>query len=90
MQFKKFAPLIKVNEDTREIDVLVTSEVTDLSKEKLDWDTTRPYIVDYAESVRKATESLGVETSLGNVRLMHKPVIAGKFVGYNLDDAEKA
>lgn len=90
MQFRKFAPLVKVNEATREVDVLVTSEVTDLAKEKCDWETTRPYIVEYSESCRKTTEGLGVETSLGNVRLMHTPVIGGKFTNIVLDDAVKA
>jgi hypothetical protein len=89
MKFRKFAPLVKVNEATREIDVLVTSEVTDLSKEKLDWETSRPFIVEYSESVRKSTESLGVDVSLGNVRMMHDPVIAGKFTDVVLDDATK-
>lgn len=89
MQFRKFAPLVKVNEATREIDVLVTSEVTDLAKEKLDWETTRPFIVEYSESVRKATEDLGVETSLGNVRVMHTEKIGGKFTRVALDDVEK-
>lgn len=90
MQFRKFAPLVKVNEATREVDVLVTSEVTDLAKEKLDWETTRPYIVEYSESVRKITGDIGVEPSLGNVRMMHSAVIGGKFTDIVLDDAAKA
>ncbi len=83
--FRFNIPLVKVDEEQRLVYGLVTEEVVDQSGEILDYETSKAYFEDWSGAISKATGG----SSLGNLRLMHQPVVAGKIVELNFDDELK-
>jgi hypothetical protein len=83
--FRFNIPVTKVDEEKRLVYGLVTEEVVDQSGEILDYETSKAYFQDWSDGIAKATGG----SSLGNLRLMHQPIVAGKIVELNFDDALK-
>lgn len=80
--FRFNIPLTKVDEEKRLLYGLVTEEVVDQSGEILDYETSKAYFQEWSDGIAKASGG----SSLGNLRLMHQPVVAGKLVDLSFDD----
>jgi hypothetical protein len=86
-----FAPITKINEATREVDVCITSETLDKSKEIFDYESSKPHVKEWSDEIYKATSGVdGISPSLGNVRAMHGKSVAGKLTALTFDDAAKS
>lgn len=83
--FRFNIPITKVDEDKRLVYGLVTEEVVDQSGEILDYEGSKKYFQEWSDGIAKATGG----ASLGNLRLMHQPIIAGKLIELNFDDVLK-
>lgn len=83
--FRFNIPVTKVDEEKRLVYGLVTEEVVDQAGEILDYETSKSYFQAWSESISKATGG----ASLGNLRLMHQPVVAGKLIELTFDDVLK-
>jgi hypothetical protein len=81
-----FATVIKVDAATQRVWGRVTEEIVDKSKEILDYEGSKPLFQKWSGGFEKATGG----KSVGNLRLMHKPSVAGKLVSIDFNDAEKA
>lgn len=80
-----FATITKVDATQRLVYGRITEETLDKSKEIFDYDTSKAYFENWSDGISKATGG----KSLGNVRLMHQPIIAGKLTSISFDDAAK-
>jgi hypothetical protein len=85
IEFRKFIPLVKVDLEKREIHGIMAEEVEDKAGETFDYLTSKPYIRKWSEGIEKASDG----KSLGNVRVMHGSVAAGKVVALEFDDVNK-
>ena len=86
-----FAPITKINEATREVDVCITSEVLDKSKEIFDYESSKPHVQAWSDEIYKATSGVeGISPSRGNVRSQHGKNVAGKLTALTFDDAAKS
>lgn len=85
MQFQFNIPLTKVDEERRLVYGLVTEQIIDQSGEILDYETSKAYFQSWSDGIAKATGG----ASLGNLRLMHQPVVAGKLTELLFDDVLK-
>ena len=83
--FRFNIPITKVDEERRLVYGLVTEEVVDQAGEILDYETSKAYFQQWSDGISKATGG----ASLGNLRLMHQPVIAGKLTELTFDDVAK-
>lgn len=81
-----FARITKIDEATRRVYGVASSEAVDHAKESLDYDASKGYFVEWSNSVAKATDG----KSVGNLRAMHGNVVAGKLVELQCDDATKS
>lgn len=81
-----FAQITKVDEKARTVSGRMVQEVPDKSGEIFDYDSSKPYFKTWVEETSAASGG----KSLGNVRAMHGPVAAGKIVGIDFNDTEKA
>lgn len=61
-------------------------EMPDKTGEILDYETSRPNFEKWSKDISDSTNG----KSLGNVRAMHGKIAAGKLVGIEFNDAEKA
>lgn len=89
LQFRKFIPLIKVDEDTHTTYGLVTSETPDKEDEICDYEGAKKAYQVWSEAFLKATAASGQDQSLGNVRIMHGLEIGGKVVKLEFKDDKK-
>lgn len=81
-----FAQITKVDEKSRTVSGRMVQEVPDKSGEIFDYTSSKPYFKTWVEETSAASGG----KSLGNVRAMHGPVAAGKIVGIDFNDTEKA
>ena len=81
-----FARITKVDEATRRVTGIAASEAIDHAKEALDYDLSKQYFTDWSTGIAKATDG----KSVGNLRVMHGNVVAGKLVEMTCDDVSKA
>jgi hypothetical protein len=86
MNFKKFAPLAKVDLATGTITGIATSGLeVDRMNERLDYFGSKDAFRKWSDSVRAATNG----KSLGNLREMHQSIAAGYLTALNFDDANQ-
>lgn len=83
--FRFNIPVTKVDEERRLVYGLVTEEIVDQAGEILDYESSKAHFQEWSDGISKASGG----NSLGNLRLMHQPTIAGKLVELNFDDALK-
>lgn len=83
---KVFAQIKKVDEAKRLVFGRAAQEVVDKSDEVMDYASSKPHFAKWSEEVSKDTDG----KSLGNLRAMHGKVAAGKLVGIEFNDTEKA
>ena len=81
-----FIPLTKVDEENRLVYGTVTAEQLDKANEIMDYGLSKPNFESWSEGFSKATGG----KSVGNLRVMHKDQVAGKFTELNFDDDAKA
>lgn len=80
-----FAPISKINKKTREVSGILALEVKDKAGEIMDYDASKPYFESWSKGIQKGSGG----KSVGNLRLMHDPVIAGKFTEITFNDDKK-
>ena len=83
---KLHAQLLKVDEAKRLVIGRAVQETPDRSDEIFDYETSKPYFVEWSKSVSDDTDG----KSLGNLRAMHGKTAAGKITKMDFNDAEKA
>lgn len=81
-----FATITKVDVVEQLVFGRITEEVLDKSNEVFDYESSKPHFEKWSGDIEKASGG----KSVGNVRLMHQPVIAGKLVSITFDDDAKA
>lgn len=83
---KLFIPITKIDAAKRLVYGVATAEQPDIAKEICDYATTKPLYQVWSEGFSKVTDG----KSLGNLRVMHGNVAAGKLtdIAFN-DDAKK-
>lgn len=80
-----FAPISKINAKTREVEGYLALEEKDKEGEIMDYDTSKAYFEEWSQGIQKASSG----KSVGNLREMHRPFVAGKFTALTFDDANK-
>jgi hypothetical protein len=85
VEFKMFIPLTKVDEEKRLVYGIATAEAVDRSGEICDYSSTKPHYEKWSSDMSKASGG----KSLGNVRVMHSKVAAGKLVKLFCNDEAK-
>ncbi len=85
MAWTRFIPIEKFDSSTGILQATMAEEAPDKVREILDYQKTVPEVLAWSESIRKASGG----KSLGNVRVMHTPKVAGKVVELRCDDAAK-
>lgn len=78
-------PIYKVDEERRLVYGVATEEVLDKSHEIMDYETSKPYFEKWSQNAEKATGG----QSLGNLRVMHQPIAAGKLTTISFDNDSK-
>lgn len=81
-----FIPLVKVDEQKREVWGRATQEIVDGHNEIMDYASSVPYFKKWTDTVKKRSQG----KSQGNVREMHQPIAAGKLIAMQFNDSEKA
>ncbi len=81
--FERFVPILKVDEERREVTGILALEEPDHTGEILDYKRSKPHFEAWSRSFVEATGG----KSAGNLRAMHGNVAAGKFVSVLCDDA---
>jgi hypothetical protein len=81
-----FLRITKVNMQDKTVSGIMTEEVTDKVKEKMDYTTSKTYFQKWSDGIAKGTGG----KSLGNVRWMHQPISAGKVIEMNFNDEDKS
>lgn len=76
-------PITRVDEAAREIYGAMTSAAVDKMGEVCDYPTSKPYFQAWSDEIASATGG----KSVGNVRVMHKPIVAGGLKAIAYDDA---
>lgn len=77
-----FIPLVKVDEEKREVWGIAAEEAPDKSGEIMDYAASKPHFLKWSAEIQKASGG----RSLGNVRAMHGNVAAGKLVALETVD----
>lgn len=83
--FQFIIPVTKIDAAKRLVYGTMTEEVVDKADEILDYESSAPHFRDWSDQINKASDG----KSLGNMRLMHQPIIAGKLVEIDFLDDEK-
>lgn len=78
-------PVTKVDEEKRLVYGLITEQVLDQAGEIMDYDSSKQYFEAWSAKFSAQTDG----ASLGNLRLMHQPVVAGKVIEIIFDDVLK-
>ena len=84
--FEIFFQLAKVDEAQRRVMGRATQEVPDAVREICDFESSKPYFEKWSQAAEKRSGG----KSKGNMREMHHPVAAGKVLGIDFNEAEKA
>lgn len=82
---KVFVPITKVDQEKRLVYGRVTAETPDKRGEVFDYVTSKPYYQKWSDEFANATEG----RSVGNLRVMHTPKVAGKLTQLVMDDEAK-
>lgn len=85
MKTALFASIVKIDEAKHEVTGVLAEEAVDKVGEIFDYGTSKPLFLQWNEDFAKVTDG----ASVGNLREMHKPAVAGKFVAMDYDDAAK-
>jgi hypothetical protein len=85
MDLKLFIPLTKIDAAKRLVYGVATAEKPDVVGEVCDYESTKPLYQKWSEGFSKATDG----KSLGNLRVMHGPVAAGKVTELAFNDDAK-
>ena len=85
----KYFPLTKIDEQTHTAYGICTCEEPDKEGEIADYLGSKKAYQAWSEEARKSTTASGQDISLGNIRFMHKLIIAGKATRIHFDDAKK-
>jgi len=85
----KYFPLVKVDESTHTVYGLATCEETDKEGEICDYDGAKKAYQEWSKEAQDSTTAAGQGISLGNIRYMHRLIMAGKATKINFDDARK-
>lgn len=80
-----FIPIRKVDAEQRLVYGVLAAETADLSNEILDYEASKVAFQEWSEGIDKVTEG----KSKGNLRAMHNPKVAGKFVQVEFNDDAK-
>lgn len=80
-----FAPISKINEKTREVEGYLALEQKDKEGEIMDYDSSKKYFEQWSQGIQKASGG----KSVGNLREMHRPFVAGKFTALTFEDENK-
>jgi hypothetical protein len=83
---KLFAQLTKIDETQRLVYGRAVQEVVDHADEIFDYEKSKPYFQKWNADVAKATDG----KSVGSLRVMHQPIVAGRLNDITFNDAEKA
>jgi hypothetical protein len=81
-----FARMTKVDEAARTVTGVIANEALDRSGEVFDYESSKPLFEKWSAGVAKATDG----KSVGNVRVMHSPSVAGVVKQMDMDDDAKA
>lgn len=81
-----FARMTKVDEAARTVTGVIANEALDRSGEVFDYESSKPLFEKWSTGIAKATDG----KSVGNVRVMHSPAVAGVVKQLDMDDAAKA
>jgi len=87
IEFTRFVPMtkVRVDEEKREVWGYAAIEEPDGDGEILDYFASKPHFIAWSERMRKASGGL----SVGNLRVMHTNVAAGKLIHFEPRDGEK-
>ncbi len=80
-EFQRFVPFTKVIPHKQEVTGVLTQGIVDFDGEVLDYTSSVPYFMAWSQMVHE--DSSG--KSLGNIRVMHAPVVAGKVIDLQFD-----
>jgi hypothetical protein len=80
-----FLKLSKIDQETRTVFGIVTSETLDRDSEVCDYESSKPYFKAWSDSVAKDTQGI----SLGNIREMHRLQACGTVSQIKFDDFAK-
>lgn len=89
MDLLKYFPLVKVDEKTHTAYGLATCERPDKDGEICDYEGAKKSYQDWTKEAMESTAAAGQGISLGNIRYMHKLIIAGKATKVKFDDDRK-
>ena len=81
-----FLPLAKLDEEQRIIVARAAVEEPDRQKEIMDYDAAKTAFEEWSKQTKAASKG----KSLGNVRVMHQPRVAGRVVDIRFNDKERA
>jgi cation transport regulator ChaB len=83
--FRLFAQLSKVDAIARTVYGTAANEAADKAGERFDYDSSAPEFRKWSAEIHKGSGG----RSLGNVRIMHQPLVAGILTELDCDDAAK-
>jgi hypothetical protein len=78
-------PISKINEKTREVHGILANGIKDKDGEIMDYADSKPLFEKWSEGIKKASGG----KSVGNLREMHQPIVAGKFTAITFNDADE-
>jgi hypothetical protein len=84
--FRLFARITKIDAVQRLVYGVAASEAADKAGERFDYDSSAPEFKRWSAEIEKGSQG----KSLGNVRIMHQPVVGGILTRLDCDDAAKA
>lgn len=84
-EFHRFVPIMKVDEERREVHGILAIEQPDHSGEVMDYARSKPNFEAWSQSFADITGG----KSHGNLRAMHRDIAAGKFTSVTCDDELK-
>lgn len=88
-EMEKYFPLIKVDETNHTAYGIATCEKPDKEEEICDYTGAKKAYQVWSKEAEESTTAAGQAISLGNIRLMHRSVMAGKAVKIKFDDDRK-
>jgi hypothetical protein len=85
----KYFPLTKIDEQTHTIYGIVTCEIPDKEGERCLYEGAKKSYQKWSLEAEESTSAAGQGVSLGNIRYMHKLIVAGKATKLKYDDNKK-
>ena len=85
----KYFPLLKVDEQTHTVYGIASCEKEDKDGEIADYEGTKKAYQEWSKEAQESTTAAGQDVSLGNIRYMHKLILAGKATKLKFDDDRK-